>query len=49
LHVKEKYEYPAEGRVTIHDDSWKWGPSDKYEFREREGRGYWRDDKWITW
>jgi hypothetical protein len=48
-HVKEKYEYPPEGRVTIHDDNWKWGPSDKYEFREREGRGYWREDKWITW
>jgi hypothetical protein len=48
-HVKDTYQYPPEGRVTIHEDNWKWGPSDKYEFREREGRGYWRDDKWITW
>jgi hypothetical protein len=48
-HVKDKYEYPPEGRVTLHDDNWKWGPSDKYEYREHEGRGYWREDKWITW
>jgi hypothetical protein len=48
-HVKEKHAYPPEARVTIHEDNWKWGPSDKYAWREREGRGYWHEDKWITW
>ncbi len=48
-HVTEKYEYPPEARVTIHEDNWKWGPSEKYEFRERSGRGYWHEDKWKTW
>jgi hypothetical protein len=48
-HVKDRYEYPPDARVTFHDDSWKWGPSDKYEWREHEGRGYWHGDKWSTW
>jgi hypothetical protein len=47
-HVKESHQYPPEAGVTIHEDSWKWGPSDKYEWREREGRGYWHGDKWNT-
>jgi hypothetical protein len=47
-HAKEKHAYPADARVTVYEDSWKWGPSDKYTWREREGRGYWREDKWIT-
>ena len=37
-HVKESHQYPADARVTMHEDSWKWGPSDKYQWREREGR-----------
>lgn len=48
-HVKERHAYPPEARVTMHEDDWKWGPSDKYTWREREGRGYWHEDKWITW
>jgi len=48
-HVKERHNYPPEARVTIYEDSWKWKPHEKYTWREREGRGYWRDDKWITW
>lgn len=48
-HVTEKYDYPPEARVTIHEDHWKWGPSEKYTWRERTGRGYWREDKWISW
>jgi hypothetical protein len=48
-HVKESHQYPADSRVTMHDDNWKWGSNDKYAWREHEGRGYWRDDKWITW
>lgn len=36
-------------RVVVHEDDWKWGPSEKYTFREHEGRGYWRGDTWTTW
>lgn len=48
-HTHETYSYPPEARVTIHEDNWKWGPTEKFTFREHEGRGYWRDDKWVTW
>jgi len=48
-HSHERYEYPPEARVTIHEDSWKWGPSEHYTFREHEGRGYWHGDTWKTW
>lgn len=48
-HVKETYSYPAEARVKVYADDWKWGPNDKYSWREKEGRGYWRGDNWITW
>src|SRR5438552_15626841 len=46
-HAKEKYNYPPEARVTIHEDSWKAGPS--ITFREHEGRGYWNGDRWTEW
>ena len=36
-------------RVIVHEDNWKWGPEEKFSFREHEGRGYWRDDKWTNW
>ena len=48
-HVKEHHNYPAEAGVKIYADDWKWGPHEKYQWREHEGRGYWRQDKWITW
>ena len=48
-HVKERYEYPPDARVKVYDDNWRWRDDEKYEWREREGRGYWREDKWITW
>ena len=44
-HVKERYAYPPESRVIIHEDSWKAGPS--IRFREHEGRGYWRGESWV--
>ncbi|HLH93439.1 MAG TPA: hypothetical protein VKX28_33860 [Xanthobacteraceae bacterium] len=44
-HVKERYKYPAESHVVIHEDSWKPGPSIK--FHEHEGRGYWRGETWV--
>ena len=46
-HTTERYTYPPEARVTIHEDTWK--PTEKFTFREHEGRGYWRGDTWTTW
>jgi hypothetical protein len=44
-HVKERYSYPPSARITIHEDSWRAGPS--IRFREHEGRGYWRGESWV--
>jgi hypothetical protein len=41
--------YPSESRVVVHKDDWKWGPSEKYSWREHEGRGYWKGDSWTDW
>ncbi|MBV8697728.1 MAG: hypothetical protein JO052_07710 [Bradyrhizobium sp.] len=46
-HLKERHEYPPEAKVIIHEDNWRGSPEEKYEFREHEGRGYWREGKWI--
>ncbi len=46
-HTHERYEYPPAAHVTIHEDSWRAGPS--VTFREHDGRGYWRGDDWVNW
>jgi hypothetical protein len=48
-HTHETYTYPPESRVIVHEDNWRWGPQEDFSFREHEGRGYWRDDKWTEW
>lgn len=48
-HVTERYEYPPDARVVIHEDSWKPEASASITFREHKGRGYWRGDKWTEW
>jgi hypothetical protein len=48
-HTHEAYDYPPDAKVVVHEDNWKWGPSEHFSFREHEGRGYWRGDKWTTW
>lgn len=48
-HTTERYEYPAESRVVVHEDSWKPAGDAKVTWREHTGRGYWRDDKWVEW
>jgi hypothetical protein len=48
-HAQNTYEYPSESRVVVHQNDWKWGPSEKYSFREHEGRGYWKGDSWTDW
>jgi hypothetical protein len=46
-HTTERYDYPSSARVTVHPDTWKWGPTEKYVWREHEGRGYWNGDRWT--
>jgi hypothetical protein len=48
-HTTERYEYPRESRVVVHEDTWKPSADAKVTFREHKGRGYWRDDKWVEW
>lgn len=48
-HAHELYEYPPEAHVIIRPDNWRWGPHERYIWREREGRGYWRGDTWMEW
>jgi hypothetical protein len=46
--VKERYNYPADSKVVIREDSWK--PSADITIREpREGRGYYVGSEWRTW
>jgi hypothetical protein len=48
-HTHETYAYPPGSRVIIHEDNWRAGPSERFTFREHEGRGYWRDGAWVAW
>lgn len=48
-HTREAYEYPAAARAVVHPDDWRWGPHERYSWREHEGRGYWRGGKWVVW
>ena len=45
----ERYVYPPDARVVVHEDDWRWGPGERYTFREHEGRGYWKGDRWVEW
>lgn len=48
-HTHESYDYPAGARVIVHPDDWRWGPEEHFAWREHEGRGYWRGDRWTNW
>jgi hypothetical protein len=47
-HTKEAYTYPPHVGVVVHDDHWRWGHNDHYAWHEHAGRGYWRNNVWIT-
>ncbi len=48
-HVKESHFYRSEHGVIVHPDDWRWADRDhdRYHWREHEGRGYWREGRWI--
>ena len=48
-HSREIYRYPGEAHVIVHPDDWRWGPTERYTWREHEGRGYWHGDTWRDW
>ena len=48
-HTTEMYEYPRTAGVIVHPDDWRWGPRERFAWREHEGRGYWRGGRWTTW
>ena len=39
-HAREAFEYPAAAGVVVHPDDWRWGPRERFVWREHEGRGY---------
>jgi hypothetical protein len=46
-HTHEAYEYPPDAGVVVHPDDWRWGAGERFSWREHEGRGYWRGDRWM--
>jgi hypothetical protein len=48
-HTHEAYDFPHEAGIVVHEDNWRAGPREKFNFREHEGRGYWHGGKWVTW
>jgi hypothetical protein len=48
-HAHEAYDYPPDARVVVHPDDWRWDRGEHFVWREHEGRGYWRGDRWMEW
>ncbi len=46
-HVKDHGWIKPEHGLIVHPDSWKWAEHEHYRWREHEGRGYWRGDRWV--
>lgn len=46
-HVKERIEYPADVKVHVYSDDWKWKDHEHYRWREHAGRGYWHHGVWV--
>jgi hypothetical protein len=46
-HTTTVYQYPPAAGVVVHEDDWKWGPSEHFRWREHEGRGYWHGGGWT--
>lgn len=40
-------DFKPEFKLRVHPDNWKWGPSERFKWREHEGHGYWRGGKWV--
>ena len=45
-HTQTVYVYPPTLGLTIHENDWKWKEGEKRRWREHEGKGYWKGDRW---
>jgi hypothetical protein len=48
-HAHADYDFPRGAGVIVHPDDWRWGPRERFAWREHEGRGYWRGSRWMEW
>jgi hypothetical protein len=46
-HTSERYEYAPDANVVVHPNDWRWKEGEHYSWREHEGRGYWRGERWM--
>ena len=46
-HVRRPYAYAPAYGVVVHPNGWRWGPGERYAWREHAGRGYWRGGVWV--
>jgi hypothetical protein len=47
-HVRRAYAYPPTAGIVVHPNGWRWGPRERFTWREHVGRGYWRNGVWVT-
>ena len=47
-HVHRGFVVRPEWGIVVHPDSWRWGPRERFVFKEHPGRGYWRNGVWVT-
>lgn len=45
-HTHTEYKYRPEFGLVVHPDGWKWKEGEKHQWREHEGRGYWKGGAW---
>ncbi|HEX4097805.1 MAG TPA: hypothetical protein VHX64_13845 [Caulobacteraceae bacterium] len=48
VHRQAAYNYDPGFGIVVHPDTWRWGATDHYTWREHHGRGYWRKGVWVT-
>lgn len=46
-HAAHAYRYRPAFGLTVHENNWRWGPSEHFTWREHTGRGYWRNGVWV--
>jgi len=47
VHRHANYNYSPTFGVVVHPDNWQWGSTERYQWREHRGRGYWRNGAWT--
>jgi len=47
-HAPRAFVARPEWGLVVHPNAWRWGPSERFVWREHPGRGYWRNGVWVT-